>query len=115
MRLPVWLTKNPFKKRTPFLNGDQMVDELFKSFEDWYSRPQPVLPHGTDEVVRWVKVIRPDLISVIDELNAVMVETATIPHDEYDKCMDLYNRTFKQITDGDTTALKWIVTNRSLF
>lgn len=118
MKLPKaikWISDNPFKCRVVPLNGEQLVDKSFEMFTHWYSRPQTSLPQGTDEVVRWIKTLRPDLISVITELNEAMVETVTMPADDYDNCMNLYNRAYNQIVEGDTTAMLWIVKNRSIF
>jgi hypothetical protein len=93
-------------------NSDELVDVTFELFNRWY-KSQTVAQSDTQATANWINGIRPDLISVITELNEAMVETATMPHDDYDSCMILYNRAVEEINKGDTSALVWIMNHRS--
>ena len=98
--------------RRTIKNSDEWVDATFELFNRWY-KSQTVAQPGAQATDNWINVLRPDLISVINELNEAMVETATMPADDYDSCMTLYNRAVDQINSGDTTALAWIINHRN--
>ena len=101
-----------FGLRKQINDADALVDVTFDLFNRWYKN-QMVAQIDARTTANWINVIRPDLISVITELNEAMVETATMPHDDYDSCMNLYNRAVDEISKGDTTALVWIMNHRA--